>query len=582
MRTSTTGYGALLRRYLRPRWPQAVWLGVFVLSGIGVQLFIPQVMRFFIDAAKSGKPLPVLFTAGGLFLGAAAVRQVLAIGATLVGQNLGWAATNELRTDLLAHCLRLDMSFHKTRRPGDLIEHIDGDATTLFNFFSNMLIEVVSHLALMIGILALMFIEDWRLGLGMSFFAAFAIFLMSCIHRVVVPRHVAVREATTDFYGFLGEVLGATEDIRACGAEDKILGRMGDKLRRWWPLQFRAAIASMSMWTSVLAILAVGSAVAFGVGGILYSRGAITIGTVYLIFHYLEMLAGPLRQIQRQLTDLQKATAGIQRIEELFKTNPTIHDGSGPGLTAGPLSVDVAGLSFMYEDGVPVLCDVSLRLPPGRILGILGRTGSGKTTLARLLTRFYDPCGGDIQIGGHPVKSLSLAELRKSVAFVTQDVQLFNATVRENLTFFDLRIGDAVIIEALHEAGLDGWLKSLPDGLDTVLASDGGGLSAGEAQLLAFARVFLKDPGLVILDEASSRLDPATAGRMDEAMSRLFRGRTGIIIAHRLSTAERADDILILESGRIREFGERRTLANDGQSCFASLLRQGIEEVLAG
>lgn len=582
MGTTTEEYGALLRRYLKPHWPRMAWLGVFVLSGIGVQLLIPQIMRFFIDAAQSGQSLRVLVTAGGLFLGAAALRQLLAIAATGIGQRLGWAATNQLRTDLMAHCLRLDMSFHKARRPGDLIEHIDGDATTLFNFFSNMLIEVLSHLALMIGILALMFIEDWRLGLGMSFFAAFAIFLMSRIHRIAVPRHVAVREAVTDFYGFLGEVLGATEDIRACGAEDKILGRMGEKLRRWWPLQFWASIASMSMWTSVLAILAAGSAVAFGIGGILYSRGAITIGTVYLIFHYLEMLAGPLRQIQRQLTDLQKATAGMQRIQKMLETNPAIQNGSGPGLPTGPLSVEVAGVSFMYEDGVPVLRDVTLQLSPGRILGVLGRTGSGKTTLARLLTRFYDPCGGEIRIGGRPANSLALAELRRGVAFVTQDVQLFSASVRENLTFFDPQIGDAAIIEALHEAGLDGWLESLPAGLDTVLTSDGGGLSAGEAQLLAFARVFLKDPGLVILDEASSRLDPATAGRMDEAMIRLFRGRTGIIIAHRLSTVERSDDILILESGRIREFGERRALANDGQSCFVALLRQGIEEVLAG
>lgn len=581
MKPQKESYGGLLRLYLKPHWPQALLLGVLMMLGIGLQLLNPQIVRYFIDAAQSGKPLRVLMTAGGLFLGTAAVQQLVAIASTRVGQNLGWAATNELRTDMIAHCLRLDMGFHKSQRPGDLIERVDGDATTLLNFFSNMLVEVVGHLALMLGILVLMFLEDWRIGLGMAFFVCLAVFIMNRIHHIVVPRHVAVREATTDFYGFLGEALDATEDIRSCGAEGKILGRIDEKLRRWWPMQFNAAMASMSMWTSTLAIFAVGNAIAFGIGGILWSKGIITIGTVYLIFRYFEMLSGPLRQIQRQLTDLQKAGAGIRRVEELLRTEPAIRSGEGAGLPGGALPVQIDGLSFCYEDGVPVLNDISMQLLPGKVLGVLGRTGSGKSTLARLLTRFYDPSEGYIQIGGRLVQSLPLPDLRQHIAFVTQEVQLFSATVRDNLTFFDRRIPDSVILAALEEAGLEAWLKSLPDGLDTMLASDGGGMSAGEAQLLAFARVFLRNPGLVILDEASSRLDPATELRMDEALSRLFRGRTGIIIAHRLSTVGRADEILILESGRISEYGKRACLAADSQSRFSELMRQGIEEVLA-
>lgn len=581
MKASRNSYSILLRRYLKPHRFQAVWLGILMAFGIALQLLAPQIMRYFIDAAQAGRALRVLFVTGGLFLGTAAVQQLLAIWSTYAGQSLGWTATNELRTDLMAHCLRLDMTFHKAQRPGDLIEHIDGDATMLFNFFSNMLIEVIGHFALMLGILTLMFIEDWRLGLSMACFTAFAVLLMGRIHRAAVPLFVAVREAATDFYGFLGEALGATEDIRSCGAEGKILHRAGEKLRRWFPIQLRANVMSMSMWTSVLAILAAGSAVALGMGGILFSRGVITLGTVYLVIHYLGMLASPLRQIQRQLTDLQKAAAGIRRISEMFETEPAVKGGSGPGLPEGALAVEVDGLSFMYEDGVPVLSDVSLRLSPGRVLGVLGRTGSGKSTLARLLTRFYDPGEGQIRIGGRPVQSLPLSDLRRRVAFVTQEVQLFNASVRDNLSFFDSRVRDGDILAALGEAGLGDWVRALPAGLDTMLASEGGGLSAGEAQLLAFARVFLRDPGLVILDEASSRLDPATAQRMDAALNRLFNGRTGIIIAHRLSTVERADEILILESGRVREYGNRLSLAKDEQTCFAALLRKGIEEVLA-
>jgi ATP-binding cassette subfamily B protein len=221
------------------------------------------------------------------------------------------------------------------------------------------------------------------------------------------------------------------------------------------------------------------------------------------------------------------------------------------------------------------VCEISLRLAPGRVLGLLGRTGSGKTTIARLLLRLYDPTGGEVRLGGLPVREASLADLRRRVALVTQEVQLFQGTVRDNVTLFDPAIPDERIIAALAGLGLTAWYRALPAGLDTELASGSGGLSAGEAQLLAFVRVFLKDPGLVILDEASSRLDPATEALLEEAVGRLLAGRTAIIIAHRLATVARADEILILEGGRISEYGARAELASEPTSRFARLLHTG-------
>ena len=210
-----------------------------------------------------------------------------------------------------------------------------------------------------------------------------------------------------------------------------------------------------------------------------------------------------------------------------------------------------------------MLRDIDFRLGPGRVLGLLGRTGSGKTTLARLLMRLYDPTEGRVCLGGLPLTATTRHDVRRRVALVTQEVQLFRASVRDNLTFFNPQIADAEIIAVLRQLGLDAWLASLPDGLDTELSADGGGLSAGEAQLLAFARVFLFDPSLVILDEASSRLDPATERQIERAIDMLLTGRTGVIIAHRLNTVQRADEVLILEEGRIREHGPRAALAAD-------------------
>jgi ATP-binding cassette subfamily B protein/ATP-binding cassette subfamily C protein len=218
------------------------------------------------------------------------------------------------------------------------------------------------------------------------------------------------------------------------------------------------------------------------------------------------------------------------------------------------------------------------------VLGVLGRTGSGKTTLARLLLRLYDPTAGTICLGGVPAPAARLHALRRRVGMVTQDVQLFQASVRDNLTFFNRAISDVQIMDALDGLGLRDWLRGLPDGLDSELGA-GIGLSAGEAQLLAFTRVFLRDPGLVILDEASSRLDPATEQLVERAVSKLLHPkhgqRTGIIIAHRLATVQRADDILILEGGRMLEYGPREQLARNSDSRFAQLLRTGMEEVLA-
>jgi len=226
-----------------------------------------------------------------------------------------------------------------------------------------------------------------------------------------------------------------------------------------------------------------------------------------------------------------------------------------------------------------VLHNLSFRLQAGRVLGLLGRTGSGKTTIARLLFRWYDPQEGEIRLGDVDLRRARIDALRARIGLVTQDVQLFQASLRDNLTFFDPAVSDEKLVATLEALGLTGWLARLPQGLDSPISGEA--LSAGEAQLVALARVFLKNPDLVILDEASSRLDPATEALLGQVLDRLLQGRSAVIIAHRLQTVDRADDILILEQGQAIEHGPLRQLAADPDSHFARLLRTGIEEVLA-
>ena len=345
------------------------------------------------------------------------------------------------------------------------------------------------------------------------------------------------------------------------------------------------------------------NATAFALGAYLYQAGSITIGTVFMISWYGNTLMGPIRHINAQVQDLQQAAASISRIQELLAIQSKIEDeavASPDALPRTALAVAFQNVTFGYashrakdlierdsaEAGQDaVLRDLSFHLHPGTVLGLLGRTGSGKTTLTRLLFRLYDPDQGAVCLGSDDtltdIRQLPLGTLRQRVAMVTQDIQLFHASVRDNLTFFDRTIPDDTIVKVIRDLGLGEWFDALPEGLDTELVSGGGGLSAGEAQLLAFTRIFLQDPGLVILDEASSRLDPVTEQLIERAVDRLVQGRTAIVIAHRLATVQRADQIMILEHGQIREYGPRAALAGDPDSHYYGLLRTGLEEVLA-
>ncbi len=575
-------YREMLTRYVFPQRKLLIWLAVLLLLSIALQLVNPQVIRYFIDTAQGEGSLTALYYAAAIFIGFSLIQQVISVCASYYSENLGWTTTNRLRADLVEHCLSLDMSFHKSNTSGALIERVDGDVNALANFFSSFMIHLLGNILLMLGILLLLFRENIWIGTVMSLFVVGAVFVIQKIRKFTVPIWKKWRAQNAELYGFIGEHLEGTEDTRANGAAGYVMNRFYDLSRRMLPVRIRAFMGFGMMWGTTILVFALGNAAAFIVCAWLWKRGELTIGSVYLVFYYTELLAKPIEKIRTQLEDLQKADASLIRVRDLLGTKSRIADGPGAPLPSGPLSVRFNRLTFAYEeDGEPTLHELEISLKPGQTLGLLGRTGSGKSTLARLLLRFYDPQEGSIELSGVDIRNCKLHELRSGVAMVTQNIEIMEGTVRDNLTLFDDRIDDENILAVLKELGLEEWYASLPDGLDSILSSGGGSLSAGEAQLLAFARVFLSDPGLVILDEASSRLDPLTENRIEAAISRLLEERTCIMIAHRLSTVQRADQILILESGRIVENGSRAELAGNPDSRFSRMLAVGLEEVLA-
>ena len=586
-------------------------LAVLLLAGIGLQLLNPQVMRFFIDTAEAGGPMRALLLAALVYLVAGLLGRGLTFATSYVSLNVAWKATNALRSDLTRHCLRLDMPFHKTHTPGEMIERVDGDALALGTFFSQMVVKTAGNVLLVIAILFLLYRENAAAGLILTAYTALIVAVLAGTQNLGAQRWAAARQAWAEQSSFLEEHIAGSEDIRGIGAEqyvlDKLLGIMNSltaRARGGW-------MANALGFSLTNFLYVVGYGLGLAIGAYLYTRGSITIGTAFVMVYYIGMLAAPLDEIRDQAKELQQATGSVGRIAELFQLQPRVIAGAGARLPAGALGVAFEDVSFAYDDEgrttkrrtttndgsstqtphrarhgirntqyVSTLSNISVTVAPTRVLGVLGRTGSGKTTLTRLLFRLYDPTAGVIRLGGADLRDVGFDDLRGRVGMVTQDVQLFGASVRDNITLFDPRVTDEQISSALAKLDLGEWVQAL-GGLDAELDAGGGGMSAGEAQLLAFTRLLLRDPGLVILDEAASRLDPITEARLERAIDRLLAGRTAIIIAHRLHTVSRADDILILEEGRVVEFGPRRQLADDPASRFHRLLQTGLEEALA-
>ncbi|MBD3885368.1 ABC transporter ATP-binding protein [Phormidium tenue FACHB-886] len=590
MRVPLKQFTSLLARYLKPQQSQVIGLAIVLLSSIGLQILNPQILGYFIDTAVSGGSPQQLSSAGISFVGVALLTQILTITATYLGETVAWIATNSLRLDLAKHCLNLDLSFHKSHTPGELLERVDGDVNLLSRFFSQLVIHVLGNGVLLLGILIILFAENVLAGASLTLFSLIALSLLLGLQSFAIAPWAAYRQMSAEFFGFLGEHLAGREDLRANGAVSYVMHRFHEILQRWLPIYQKARFASTILWSSSVGLFTVGNAIALAVSAYLWNQNAITIGTAYLIFHYTNLLSQPIERIREELEELQQVEASIHRIRELLNVRSQLKDAGHSYLPAGALSVLFNNVCFSYKEVKQWSCEegstssasitqtlqnISLYLPAGQTLGLLGHTGSGKSTIARLLLRLYDAQSGELRVGDVPIDQTPLALLRQRGGLVTQDVQLFQATVRDNLTFFDERIPDTEILKTLNHLELIEWFCSLPNGLDTQLGSNGVGLSAGQAQLLAFARVFLKNPGLIILDEASSRLDPMTEKLIERSIDRLLQNRTGIIIAHRLSTIQRVDQILILENGKVAEYGDRQVLVKDAGSRFSQLMKTG-------
>ncbi|MER6513491.1 ABC transporter ATP-binding protein [Nonomuraea sp. NPDC001636] len=562
-------------RHLRPAPRAALALGAATAAATALPLAAPHVTRRFVDDAAGGAGLRHLIVIALGYLALAAAGQAARMAAAWLAGRLAWDGTNRLREHLAGHVLGLDLAFHARHSPGELIERVDGDVAAVAEFVVAFVLDVVAGLLLLAGVLAVVFTVDWRLGAALLAYCLLTGLAMTGAQRLAVPSATRSRQASAALYGHLEERLAGAEDLRANGAGRHALGRFHQVAGAWFRAEWHGSRIAGALLAATNVAFAAGTALMLALAAWLLDAGTLTVGTAVLLFQYTLMIRTPFERLIDQLRQFQGALAGFARIGSLLAERPAlpVHAAPRPLPASGALGLRLDDVSFAYpDDGETALSGITLTLAPGERLGLVGRTSSGKTTLAKLLLRLYDPTGGTVGIGGLDLRECDPESLRRRVTVVTQDVRLFDGSVRDNLTLFGALTGprhdDAHLLEVLAGVGLGGWLAALPGGLD----GEPGGLSAGEAQLLAFARAFLADPGLVILDEASSRLDPATERHVEDAVRRLLDGRTGVLIAHRLSSLAHVDKIAVLERGKLVEYGRRADLAADPGSRFGRLL----------
>ncbi|WP_145147407.1 ABC transporter ATP-binding protein [Paenibacillus xylanexedens] len=570
-----------LLRYLKPVKGRLAVLLIMLLTSTGLQLLNPQIIKRFIDTAASGGVLTNLIQLAGLFLVVAVFNQLITVAVSYLGNDVAWRATNQLRGDLLKHCLRLDMRFHNVKTPGEMIERVDGDVTSISNFFAMFIVQVIGSFVLLAGILGFMFSVNVPIALVMTVFTLLSILFMVFIRNLGVDSSKNERAASASLFGLIEERIAGIEDVQANGHVPYVMNRFYRTMRTVFLKGRKAWLLRVIPWNTTVVLFALAVTAVLLLGVHYYMEGLISIGTLFLIYQYTQMLNDPIEMLGDQVQEFQKAKSGMLRSRELLSMQSVIEEGTEEQLPEGPLGLEFSQVHFSYNQDKPVLQNINFTIKPGERLGIIGRTGSGKSSLSRVLLRLYNLDRGTIRVGGTDITKLSLQALYRRVGMVTQDVQLFDGTLRDNLTLFNGDVSDQMIRETTDRLGLSQWIDSQPAGLDTYLAAGGASLSAGEAQLFALTRVFLTEPSLVILDEPSSRLDAATEGMLQSAIDQLMKQSTGVIIAHRLATLEKVDRIMVLGDGKVLEFGAREELASNPASHYARLLITGREEELA-
>lgn len=471
-----------------------------------------------------------------------------------------------LRLRAFRHMHDLSMLTQNTERRGSMVSRVTSDVDTISMFvqFGGILLILSLGQIAIATILMLVYSPALTAVVWLCFLP-----LLLVIRRFqasVGRAYTIVRERVGDMLAAISESVVGAATIRAYGVEERTAARIDEAVEAHRKAAVGAQVRSVVAFSSGQLVAGLTLAVVLVVGTVLATHDALTLGQLLAFLFLVNLFTQPVMQATEVLNELQNAVAGWRRVIGVVDTPADVSDPGDDGevLPRGPITVDFDGVSFAYPGGETVLHDVNLHIAPRSRVAIVGETGSGKSTLAKLLTRLMDPTEGEVRLDGVDVRRVRFSSLRERVVLVPQEGFLFDASLLENIRFGRPDATDADVRLALTELGLDGWLEGLPRGLLTDVGQRGESLSAGERQLVALARAYLADPDLLVLDEATSAVDPSTEVRLQRALEGLTRGRTSIAIAHRLSTAEAADEVIVVDAGRVVERGPHHELVRAG------------------
>ncbi len=477
-----------------------------------------------------------------------------------------------LRIKAFRHIHDLSVLTQSTERRGSMVSRVTSDVDTISQFVQSGGIALVLSLGQIAVATALMLVYSPALTAVVWLCFLPLLVVVRQFQKAVGRAYTSVRERVGDMLAAISEAVVGASTIRAYGVEERTAARIDAAVEAHRKAAIGAQVRSVLAFSSGQLVAGLTLVVVLVVGTVLAAGGHLSLGELLAFLFLVNLFTQPVQQATEILNELQNAVAGWRRVIGVIDTPADVADPgeAGTDLPRGPIEVEFDRVSFAYPGGPTVLHDVSLTIAPRSRVAIVGETGSGKSTLARLLTRLMDPTSGVVRLDGADLRRVRFSSLRERVVLVPQEGFLFDATLLENVRFGRPSASEAEVRLALTELGLEGWVDALPRGLRTEVGQRGESLSAGERQLVALARAYLADPDLLVLDEATSAVDPSTEVRLQRALDGLTRGRTSIAIAHRLSTAEAADEVLVVDDGRVVERGPHRDLVGQG-GVYAAL-----------
>ena len=568
--------------YVRPYWKTLTITGVLLLLNTGLSLLPPLFQRGIVDQVIGARNISRL---GGMIAALAGVYLLLWLtdtGEQYIRHALGARFIFDLRVRIYAYLQRLSLSFFERTSTGELMSRVANDVDAVEQFVTHGVILTLIDLLRLLGASAVLLVLEWRLALVVLALLPVMAVVLRRFNRLVRPIYRQTRDRLGDINARLQDNLAGIRVIQAFGQEESELERFRDVSGDY----YEARVRTIRIWTTFFPALsfvtALGGAAVLGIGAWMVIGGQLSLGTLMAFMSYIVSFYDPVRRLTEVDNMFQQAIAAGERIFELLDEVPEIQDAPEAialdGITGDVVFEDV---HFRYGSGDEVLHDVEFHMAPGEVVALVGPSGAGKTSIANLLCRFYDPIHGCVKVDSHDLRTVQVKSLRRHIAVVLQDTFLFNTSVRENLRYGKPDATPEEMVAAAQAAYAHEFIEELPQGYDTEIGERGVKLSGGQKQRLALARAILANPRILILDEATSSVDAEAEYLIQQALEEVMKGRTSLVIAHRLSTIRNADKIIALEEGRIREVGDHQELLARG-GLYSQLYQRQLELAVDG